>query len=542
MAKRFGIMLDCSRNGVMKPREIKNLALFLSKAGYNMLMLYTEDVYEIPDEPYFGYLRGRYTLEELRSVEEYCNSLGIEIIPAIQTLAHLPKIFHWTTYRPILDIDDILLADSEDTYTLIRKMFAACREAYPNAKLINIGFDEAHHLGLGAYLDKNGYTPAVDIFLKHLYKVVEIAREFGFEPTMWSDMFFRMEHHGQYESLKNKEDSILSDKVLKLCPKDVSQVYWAYHHTDKDAYSTMLKAHKAFPGESWFAGCVWTWKGFVGNNRATMECMFPAVEACKEEGVENIVMTMWGDDGKECSFISMLPSIFAVKRFYDGVTDMNEIKKEFEELVGESFDDMMLLDLPGDFGMARVYNSSHHKYFLYNDPFSGFLDPALQPNAVESYRSLAERLEKLASKGGDFAYLYNYMATLCRTLEIKYDLGQKTRKAYEAKSTDLLRALAEKYSLAADAVETLAEAMRTAWYKENKPQGFEVQEHRLGGLSFRLRSLQKRIDQYVKGEVASLPELEEELLPVYVTSRIYKEGTNLPDYNDYRGIISVNYL
>ena len=89
-------MLDCSRNAVMKPQEIKSFALFLSKAGYNMLMLYTEDVYEIPDEPYFGYLRGRYTLEELRSVEEYCNSIGIEIIPAIQTLAHLPTIFHNT--------------------------------------------------------------------------------------------------------------------------------------------------------------------------------------------------------------------------------------------------------------------------------------------------------------------------------------------------------------------------------------------------------------------------------------------------------------
>ena len=57
MAKRFGAMLDCSRNAVMTPQKVKEYADLLKKMNYNMLMLYTEDTYEIPDEPYFGYLR-----------------------------------------------------------------------------------------------------------------------------------------------------------------------------------------------------------------------------------------------------------------------------------------------------------------------------------------------------------------------------------------------------------------------------------------------------------------------------------------------------
>ena len=71
MAKRFGVMLDCSRNAVMLPEKVKEYADLLRKMGYNMLMLYTEDTYEIPGEPYFGYLRGRYTQAELRSISEY---------------------------------------------------------------------------------------------------------------------------------------------------------------------------------------------------------------------------------------------------------------------------------------------------------------------------------------------------------------------------------------------------------------------------------------------------------------------------------------
>ena len=55
----FGVMLDCSRGAVYKKETVEKFIDFLSAAGYNMLQLYTEDVYEVDGEPYFGYLRGR---------------------------------------------------------------------------------------------------------------------------------------------------------------------------------------------------------------------------------------------------------------------------------------------------------------------------------------------------------------------------------------------------------------------------------------------------------------------------------------------------
>jgi len=60
----FGVMIDCSRNGVMKPKQVMRFIDALAKMGYNMLELYTEDTYEVEGEPYFGYLRGRYTGKE----------------------------------------------------------------------------------------------------------------------------------------------------------------------------------------------------------------------------------------------------------------------------------------------------------------------------------------------------------------------------------------------------------------------------------------------------------------------------------------------
>ena len=49
----FGVMLDMSRNAVMKPAMLKKYVDYLSAFGYNMLQLYTEDTYQVCDEPIF---------------------------------------------------------------------------------------------------------------------------------------------------------------------------------------------------------------------------------------------------------------------------------------------------------------------------------------------------------------------------------------------------------------------------------------------------------------------------------------------------------
>ena len=85
----FGYMVDCSRGAVPKVETLKKLIDILSAFGYNYLMLYTEDTYEIDGEPYFGYMRGRYSKKEIEEIDKYCISKGLELRACIQTLAHL---------------------------------------------------------------------------------------------------------------------------------------------------------------------------------------------------------------------------------------------------------------------------------------------------------------------------------------------------------------------------------------------------------------------------------------------------------------------
>ena len=67
--KDLGYMVDCSRGAVPKVESLKRLITILKEFGYTYIMLYTEDVYEIDGEPYFGYMRGRYSKKEIKEID-----------------------------------------------------------------------------------------------------------------------------------------------------------------------------------------------------------------------------------------------------------------------------------------------------------------------------------------------------------------------------------------------------------------------------------------------------------------------------------------
>ena len=130
--KRFGVMLDMSRNAVMKVEEVKHFIDLIKKFGYNALGLYLEDTYEIEGEKYFGYLRGRYSAQELKDIDDYAYANGVEVIPYIQTLAHLTNITRHQVYDEIIDIRNSIMS-YVDKSTI---------EFITGVKDIDLGWDE----------------------------------------------------------------------------------------------------------------------------------------------------------------------------------------------------------------------------------------------------------------------------------------------------------------------------------------------------------------------------------------------------------------
>jgi len=505
----FGIMLDCSRNAVTDIPELKRFIDVIAAMGYDQLQLYTEDTYEVDGEPLFGHFRGRYTQKELMEIDEYAAERGVELVPCIQTLAHLNAIFRWGEYAKVKDVDDILLVGSERTYKLIDNMFSTLRKCFRTNKL-HIGMDEAHMLGRGRYKTLNGERDKFDILLEHLNKVCDLAAKYNFEPMMWSDMFFRLAAGGQYYI----SDAAFDDSIKEKIPKNVSLVYWDYYSKDRKRYADMIEGHKKLCDKIIFAGGAWRWAGFAPHNAFSIPACDAAVTECELGGIKDVFITMWGDNGGETSPYAMLPTLCHAACAAQGITDIKEIKAKFLEWTGCNYDTFMLLDLPDrTVKSEKVINTS--KYKLYNDCFMGIFDSTVVEGEGKKYASFAKKLRKAAKECGEYAYLFETSAALCSTLAIKAEIGLRTREAYKAKDMEMLDAVIEDYKKMIKRTEQFYYAFRYQWYKENKPHGFDVQDIRLGGLIRRMISCKERLTDYRNGVITSIPELEEENTAVY---------------------------
>ncbi len=499
--KKLGVMLDCSRNAVYTVAALKDYMDNLAAMGYNVLQLYTEDVYTI-DEPYFGYLRGKYSEEELKELDDYAASKGIELVPCIQTLAHLGKFLRW---KPeLVDCADILIAGDDATYELVEKMFAALRRCYRSNR-VHLGMDEAHMIGLGKYLDKHGYENRHAIINRHLERVVKIAEKYGFHPMIWSDMLFRLSNNGEYYL----DDPVLEQSTIDGVPKNLDLVYWDYYSLEKKRYDGMLAAHKRFPNHIVFAGGVWSWSGFIPDNQYSIGANEAAIRSCIDQGVDDILFTCWGDDGAECSLHAVYPSLFFAAEMAKGEFDHDKIKANFKKVFGKSFEDFILLDAP-DRMHPDVEHANPTKYMLYSDPFLGFLDYSVAVDKVGYFAEVEKKL--LAAANGKYAYVFEAEAALCHVMLSKYTLGVKTREAYQKGDKVALKAVLAQYDEAIESVEIFHEKFSAQWSKECKPYGFENHDVRLGGVIQRLKSCKKRLQAYINGELEKIDELEEKIL------------------------------
>ena len=528
------LMVDCSRNAVRNVETVKKLIRHLAMIGYNSLMLYTEDTYEVDGEPMFGYLRGRYTKAEMKELDAYANEWGIELIPCIQTLAHLNQLARYKySHFKCFDCSDILLVGDERTYELINNMFKTLSQCFTTRR-IHIGMDEAWLLGRGKYLDKNGFVPQFDVICSHLNKVCEIAKQYGLKPIMWSDMFWRIAYAD--DKCRDKEGKVvIPQELLAKIPKEVSLCHWDYHYVKADDYAEKLEIHKQFENEVWFAGgTVEDNRGFIPHLTYSTKVGAAAIEAAKRFKIGHLMETVWGDNGGECSLFATLPAIMHYSYTALGVSRLR-LEREFRALTGYNFDDYMRLEESQTFGRYTEDIANPAKYGLYNDVFLGYVDTVVQPEDKECFKRARDAVAPL--REGKFGYVFDAVYDLNDVLYLKYDMGVRLRKAYQGGDKRELQRCADDLATIVSKLEKFIVSYRKQWLTENKPNGLEVQEIRLGGLKERLIGCGERLNGYLDGETVAIPELEETLLPEAV-ARVKSKGRC--DIFSHEMIASVN--
>lgn len=513
--ERLGNMFDCSRNAVLKVETVKRYIEYMALLGMNDLMLYTEDTYEVEGHPYFGAFRGRYSRRELKELDAYAKWFGIELVPCVQTLAHLHTYLRWPQTEGLRDNQDILLAEEERVYALIEDMIRSLREAF-SGKRIHVGMDEAYALGLGKYLLKHGYQNRTSIMKRHLDKVAQICKKYGFEPMMWSDMYFMLaSEDASYYHVDEDYEWRAEDKP----DPDMTLVYWDYYSPSKEMYQKMVNLHRKLSDKMYFAGGAWTWNGVAPNYARALETTKKGLEVMKEKQVKNWFCTFWEDDGAETPMeTGILPMAYFAEMAYREQVLPEELIRRVEEVFGVDAERMLLLDLFDNCcenDPHNLHSACPSKWGLYQDPLLGIMDGQIEGKGLGArYKELAEKLETGTGREGSFGELFTYYQLLAQFLALKTELGIRLRKAYLAKQKEELSVLAE---------ETIPECIRIMerlhlsrerlWMSQCKPQGYEVIDIRLSGVKGRLQSAKRRVLQYLSGEVECLEELEEERLP-----------------------------
>ncbi len=490
----LGVMLDMTENMVMTPDALKKYMKLIKKMGYNTLVLSLQGACPIPEEPYIGYLRPRYSADELRAIEAYAVSIHMEIIPAIRILDTNPVFNKWGKYYSDRGMN-CLCAEDEKVNTMIERSIDFLAGIFHSGK-IHLEMRYQYEIGRGNYLRDHGYTERHDIVTKHLATVGKLCRAKGLTPLAFSDM-------------------MLDGLNPKKYPKSVIPV--ALDGIGEGmAPADRLEATKALSPRAWMSGRLFGGTGIIPHNRLTIRKGLPLVDLCREEACRNLIFMCESPDGAECSPFALLPALCYLGQYAKGITDENAIKTKFKSAVGMNYDDFIALDevncVAGNEKDAMI-PCNPSKYMLYSDLFNGFLDSTVKEGGSEYYEVLAEKLHMIAHKSRKYGYLFDTAATLCDVLSIKYELGVKTRWSYKkGRKWDLHLYANRDYNYLLTYLRRYRDAAEIQWMAENKPHGFEVTEYRLAGVSARVDSCRRRLCELSDGVVEEIDELKTDVL------------------------------
>lgn len=503
-----GVMIDTSRNGVMKVQSVKKFMEYMAALGLNTLMLYMEDTFELEGYPHFGYLRGRYSLNELREIDDYAYSLGIEVIPCIQTLGHMSQYLKWNEAGEIRDTPVILLVDEPETYIFIEKMIKTVRAAFRTNR-IHIGMDEAHDMGLGNYLKKHGFEDRFALFNRHLKRVYDISKKYYEKTMIWSDMYFRLgSKTGSYYDV----GSVIPQNIIDDIP-DVQMVYWDYEHNDYSYYEKMISKHLELRKDIIFAGGIWTWDGFIENTDFTLETMVPALKACINNNIKTVVATMWGDDGCETNIMHSVHTLPLFSEYcYKGAgCKLSDIYEASEYLTKMEMSKKLAVSR---FNLGFKGYTKAGKKLVFNDILLNMFDVKIDyDKALSLYRNTVETLEESMIKHDRWHDYYEYCCLLFKIALVKCELFRDLRRKYLSRDMEYLKNLAQNVlPQLLDNFIKLNRCHQKQWEETYKIFGFEVINLRYGATMERIRYAIDRISRFIRGEIPDICELEEEII------------------------------
>lgn len=276
-----GFHLDL-RIQVMTPKALRNFAKELADFGMNTLVLEWEATYPYQKHATISNELS-YTREEVTSFIDYCETLGIEVIPLQQCFGHVEYILRNDRYshlkedrKEISQLCPLEIVDNKNLFTDLFKDMASMHKS----DYIHIGGDETYLLG---HCDKCAAKAAEvgksKLFVDYMKMMCEIVLDLGKKPIMWADIVLM---HPEAADELSKE-TIFIDWNYGWKTNHFGDVGNLQQKGFEFWGSPALRSHP----DNWY---VINWKKHFNNQR-------DFIPYARKAGYKGLVMTSWSTSG-----------------------------------------------------------------------------------------------------------------------------------------------------------------------------------------------------------------------------------------------------
>lgn len=509
-----GPMLDLSQGDMcLNMKTMQSLLRKQAMMGLNLCQLYMEDNFEVPEEPYFGQMRPRYTYEELKAIDDYAYALGIEVFPHIEVLGHQSTVMVWDVYLPIRENNRTLLPGEPKTYEYLRHVLTAATKPF-RSKRVFVAMDEAAHLGHGAHFLRHGLVDPTTILLNHAERVLALCKELGLRPMVWEDPFFRA-------LFKNENTTPEQMEQCRQIGSHADLVCYCYNNGSVEYFENRIE-RRSFAGKpSAICPTIWSWLGFGPNWLKTLSNA-NFVAAARNKGVRENIISIW-EIGYDCDWrVNHFGLQLYAELSYKVNPTEDDFRRRFKFCCGGDYDDFMLLHEFDCVPTVPERNNIPHpsaatEFLLWQDPLCGLFDKDIEGLNIGAHfekleHQMAEAVKR--AEGTEYADALEHYRRLAAALALKSDLGVNIRKAYLAGDREELTRLAKE--VIPDVicrVQALRVHHRKCWRQCGKALGWEIYDLHYGGTLSRLDSAAMLMQGYLDGEIEDLDEVSAPRLP-----------------------------
>ncbi len=258
----------------------------LASLKINQLHLYTEHTFSWRGHETVWQHASPITPAEARELDALCKSLAIELVPCLNTLAHMERWLNLPEYAHLAATTGDWSFQTDDGRTIPRSGPFSLNPSDPrsielikdlldqmlpcfSSNKVNIGCDEAFDIAPD--------DSRLDLYLDHVSRVCDLCRAHNKLPMMWGDMLMRHP----------------AERWAHRLPKDTTLLLWGYE-PDTPFADMASRAHAAgfdfllCPGTS-------AWRSFTGRTTPRRENIVAATRAASQ--AQGLMTCNWGDLG-----------------------------------------------------------------------------------------------------------------------------------------------------------------------------------------------------------------------------------------------------